>query len=59
MYQCFHCGAIAVIWDGDFDAEEYGYEDGGIIHECHCTSCGAHITYYVPNKADGRKQNEQ
>lgn len=47
MYECFHCGAKAVIWDGDFDYEDYGYEGAGIIHECHCTNCGAQITYMI------------
>jgi hypothetical protein len=32
MYECFHCGARAVIWDADFDSEDYGYEPGGIVH---------------------------
>ena len=48
MYECFHCGARAVIWDGDFDSEDYGYEEPGIIHECHCVNCGAQVTYFVP-----------
>ena len=49
MYECFHCGLRTVIWDADFDGEDYGYEYGGIIHECHCMHCGAQITYYIPN----------
>jgi hypothetical protein len=48
MYECFHYGVRAVIWDGDFDSEDYGYEEPGIIHECHCLNCGAQITYFVP-----------
>ena len=47
MYECFHCGEKAVIWDGDFDFEEDS-EETGIIHECHCTNCGARITYRIP-----------
>ena len=39
MYECFHCGEKAVIWDGDFDFDDYGYEGEGIIHCCHCTNC--------------------
>lgn len=46
MYECFHCGLKAVIWDSDADAEECGYERAGIIHFCHCTNCGAEITYF-------------
>ena len=49
MYQCFHCGAKSVIWDCDFSFEDYGEEGDGIIHECHCTSCGAQITYRIGN----------
>ena len=47
MYECFHCGEKSVVWDGDFDAEDYGYESSGVIHECHCTNCGARITYTI------------
>ena len=48
MYQCFHCGLNGVIWDGDFDFEDYGFEGEGIVHHCHCMYCGAEIEYYVP-----------
>lgn len=47
MYECFHCGEIAVIWDGDFDFSDYGYEGEGIIHICHCTHYGAEIEYRI------------
>ena len=49
MYECMHCGHKAVIWDADFDFSDYGEEGEGVIHECHCTNCGAQITYRVPN----------
>ena len=52
MYECFHCGQKAVIWDGDFDFEDYGEEGLGIIHECHCTNCGAQITYRISESED-------
>lgn len=48
MYECFHCCAKAVIWDGDFSYEDYGMEGEGIIHECHCENCGAEIMYFIP-----------
>lgn len=48
MYECFHCGSRTVIWDADFDYDDYGMEGEGIIHECHCTHRGARITYFVP-----------
>lgn len=47
MYECFHCGSKTVVWDGDFMYEDYGKEGNGIIHECHCETCGAKITYRV------------
>lgn len=47
-YECFHCGAQAVIWSSDWDYDDYGLEGAGIIHECRCSSCGAEITYRIP-----------
>lgn len=48
MYECFNCCKKAVVWDADFDYSDYGLDGEEIIHECHCTNCGANITYYVP-----------
>lgn len=56
MYECFHCGMKTVIWDGDFDSEDYGYDPGGIIHDCHCENCGAMITYLVMPKEYGEEE---
>lgn len=47
MFECFHCGNRAVIWDNDYSFEDYCLEGEGIVHELHCTKCGAQITYYV------------
>lgn len=47
MYECFHCGEKAVIWQADFSFEDYGYDGEGIIHECSCSNCGASITYRI------------
>ena len=47
MFECFHCGERAVVWGGDFYPEDYGMEGEGVIHELHCSSCGADIVYYV------------
>lgn len=46
MYECFHCGERAVVWDADFDFSDYGLDGEGVVHECHCQNCGAEITYY-------------
>ena len=40
MYECFHCGCRAVVWDADFDFEDFGYDGEGVV-------CGAEIEYRV------------
>ena len=47
MYECFHCGERAVIWDCDYNTEDFGYEKPGIVHVCHCTNCHAEIEYDI------------
>lgn len=56
MYECFHCGFRAVIWNGDFDLEDCGYEGVGVVHYCTCTHCGAKIEYVC--KFDDEKIEE-
>lgn len=59
MYQCFHCLTNSVVWEADFDFEDFGYEGEGIVHICHCENCGAEIEYRIPMKDDdeGEKEN--
>lgn len=52
MYECFHCGARAVIWCNDFSFEDYGDIGEGIYQICTCTNCGAEITYRIPFDKD-------
>lgn len=52
MYECFHCGEKAVIWDNDFSFEDVGLEGEGLVHYCHCTNCGAIITYEIPDEEE-------
>lgn len=47
MYECFHCGERSVVWDADFNFEDFGYGGEGIVHVCHCTNCGAEIVYRI------------
>lgn len=47
-YQCFHCLSNSVVWQSDFDYEDYGLEGEGIVQVCHCSNCGADIEYYIP-----------
>lgn len=48
MYECFHCGEQAVVWDSDYDFSDFGYEGEGIVHILHCSNCGAEIEYDIP-----------
>ena len=56
MSECFHCGHRAVIWDNDFDFEDYCIEGSGIVHICHCTNCGAQIMYEIATSTDEEKE---
>ena len=47
MYECFHCGEKAVVWDSDFTFEDYGLDGEGIVNHCHGENCGAEIDYFV------------
>ena len=47
MYECFHCGERAVIWDNDFSFDDCCYEGEGIVQFLHCTHCGADIEYRI------------
>ena len=53
MYECFHCGHRAVIWDCDYDFEDFGYDGEGIVQMCHCANCGAEIEYRI--STDGER----
>jgi len=48
MYECFHCGHRAVVWQNDFSFEDFGYEGEGIVQICVCGHCHAEIEYRVP-----------
>ena len=50
MYECFVCRQKTVVWDADFDYSDYGFEQNGIVHECHCANCGSQILYFCPEK---------
>ena len=56
MYECFHCGARAVIWDADFDFEDYWLEGEGIVQCCHCENCGARMEYYISFDEEGEQE---
>lgn len=47
VYECFHCGQRSVVWDCDYDYEDFGYEGEGIVQILHCINCGAEIEYRI------------
>ena len=47
MYERFHCCTKSVVWDADFNFEDFCLEGEGIVHICHCSNCGAEIEYRV------------
>ena len=55
-YECFNCRCRAVTWDADFSYADLGMDGEGVIHECHCTNCGADIVYYVPSKEENEDE---
>lgn len=52
MYECFHCLSKSVVWNADFDFEDYGLEGEGIVHCLTCANCGAEIEYYIRTDED-------
>ena len=54
MYERFHCLARAVVWECDFDFEDFGYEGQGIVQILRCSNCGAEIEYRIriPDEED-------
>lgn len=47
VFECFHCGEKAVIWDSDYEFSDLGYEGTGIVHLLHCANCGTEIEYAI------------
>lgn len=58
MYQCFHCGNNSVMWDCDYDFEDFGYEGEGIVQMLHCEKCNAEIEYRINFNEEKEKEEE-
>lgn len=52
MAQCFFCDT-EVIWQNDFDAADYGYEDDGIVGVYVCPECGAEYEVHTYSNKEG------
>lgn len=48
LFECFFCSHRALIWQRDYDFEDFGYEGEGIVQILHCANCGADVEYKVP-----------
>lgn len=56
---CPVCGH-RVIWQSDFDFEDYGiYDEKGIVHNFSYTNCGADIECYVPENANNKEEQSK
>ena len=47
MGECFFCNT-EVIWQSDFDAEELGREEEGIVSFYTCPECGSEYEVFQP-----------
>lgn len=56
-WECYICGG-EVMWDADFDAEECGYDEKGIIHTFTCRDCGAEISVWERIEEDTYEDTE-
>ena len=51
---CYYCKG-EVIWDCDYDYEDYGLDGDGIVSNLHCTKCEAVYVIYSGDK-DGSSE---
>ena len=42
---CWHCNT-ELIWGGDHDYEDYGFEGEGIVSNLHCPECECDVYVY-------------
>lgn len=57
LFECFHCLHRALVWQCDYDYEDFGYEGAGIVQILTCMNCGAEVEYRVP--LDTEEEDEQ
>ncbi len=46
---CWHCNT-EIIWGGDHDYKDYGYEGKGIVSNFHCPNCQSEYECRLPIK---------
>ena len=47
MFECFRCGCKSVVWNCDYDTEDFGIEEAGIISFLHCSNEECNTTIEV------------
>lgn len=45
---CPNCGCNKLIWQSDFDFEDYGYEGQGIVSNYECLECHTRMILEIP-----------
>lgn len=53
---CPFCGEPTIIWDNDYDLQDVGYEEEGILSEYHCMNCNAWFEFGVPFQKENQKE---
>lgn len=38
MFECFRCGCKSLVWQNDYDTEDFGYEGEGIVSLLTCSN---------------------
>ena len=46
---CWHC-KTELIWVGDFNFEDYGIEEDGIVSTLNCPKCNSYVEVYSKNE---------
>lgn len=53
---CGFCGG-ALIWQSDFDFDDFGYEGEGIVSQAICSNCGAEVETRVRTDENNRENS--
>lgn len=58
FFYCPVCGCRTALWQSDYDAEDVGYEQPGIVQMFTCVHCHAEIEAYTPLTPDEAADTE-
>lgn len=57
MPNCIMCGA-ELIWQNDYDFEDYGIEGEGVVSTWDCPNCGAWHEVYSGERKTAEQESE-